>query len=744
MRKMMYLRLTRKAAFIGEEDAKEEALKMSLGHEDDLSPQPEAQNPAQEQQPVDYNATLQQQPATAPVADTVDVLVPAPTNRRMKRIKSISKNPPPQMDTTRQEGGAMSPNRARRRRKKKRRQPSEAPSPPQSGGDSVARAAQELRRASEAVASPGDHSDAPVETGAPVSVAGFESDAKSMAQNQGKEGEVRRSLSTQGGDQQKEAADENQAAPGEDSIVAIFGGNGAYQRLSLGFAIMTYFAVAVHIFLDTVIAHDVRFACRPPSWANESVPPEDSWTTTQGWSKQDNGSACHQPRQPESGDVTAPCTAWLYANSSRHNSIVQEWDLVCSRQWLRPFTRFGFIAGGLVAWVLPFLIDRAGRRPTILLGVVMASASSLAIYFVKSLQLFMLFRCVLGLCLIILYITSFVLMFEIVSSEYVALFALISQLGFSCGQLFVGMLDKPRLTWRSVQLCCCLPVCACVIAILAVSESPRWLVARGNLDQAEAVMMRAARLNGVRKRKAQFLWRKACNELEKSQERWSMVLRTPFRGLLMSSTNFHFVLVMLVTRFSCTLVYLSVVTHFWQRATHGMFRAKHLATMRMVSVVTSYVLIERYGRQRTSAVGLCIAGVTWTLTAFVQNEDDLEYTVLVVLGLFAQAIVHCVLSVMNVELFPQHVLTFAYCWGEASNVLGALSSPYIMLLGGDDGSFVPLVLFAVLMLLSSGLVLTVPETRRQTAYARAQATTLFDAPVASRINNVSNVEDDGP
>ncbi|XP_054922617.1 solute carrier family 22 member 2-like [Dermacentor andersoni] len=197
-------------------------------------------------------------------------------------------------------------------------------------------------------------------------------------------------------------------------------------------------------------------------------------------------------------------------------------------------------------------------------------------------------------------------------------------------------------------------------------------------------------------------------------------------------------------RFSSTLVYLSVVTHFWQRATHGMFRAKHLATMRMVSVVTSYVLMERYGRQRTSAVGLFIAGVTWTLAAFVQNEEDLEYTVLVVLGLFAQAIGHSVLSVMNVELFPQLVLTFAYCWGEASNVLGALSSPYIMLLGGDDGSFVPLVLFAVLTLLSSGLVLTVPETRRRTAYARAYATTLFDAPVASRINNVSNVGDDGP
>ncbi|XP_037579537.1 solute carrier family 22 member 2-like [Dermacentor silvarum] len=179
-------------------------------------------------------------------------------------------------------------------------------------------------------------------------------------------------------------------------------------------------------------------------------------------------------------------------------------------------------------------------------------------------------------------------------------------------------------------------------------------------------------------------------------------------------------------RLSSTLVYLSVIAHFLQRATHGVFKAKYSATLHMASVLAGGALMERYGRQRTSAVCFFISCVAWTLTAFVQNADDLEYTVLVVLGLLAQATAHSVLAVMNVELFPQLVLTFGYCWGEASSLLGALGSPYIMWLGGDDQPFVPLALFALLTLLSGGLVLTVPETRRRAAYAGTRATSLFE------------------
>ncbi|KAL1443196.1 hypothetical protein MTO96_030413 [Rhipicephalus appendiculatus] len=184
-----------------------------------------------------------------------------------------------------------------------------------------------------------------------------------------------------GASYEEEVVDEHWPSADQDGIVSIFGGNGAYQRLSLGFAMMAYFSLAVHYFVDT-------------------------------------------------------------------------WDMVCSRQWLRPFTRFAFVAGGLIIWVLPFLVDRTGRRPLILAGVVASSMCSFAVYGAYSLVLFILSRFLLGLCLAVLYVTSLLLMFEIVSSEYLALYALLSQLGISSGQLFVAMFNQRRLSWRACATMC--------------------------------------------------------------------------------------------------------------------------------------------------------------------------------------------------------------------------------------------------------------------------------------------------
>ncbi|XP_037520713.1 solute carrier family 22 member 21-like [Rhipicephalus sanguineus] len=677
---------------------------------------------------------MQQQMAASPASDGADSTTgPSPSKRHKKRDNSGPRNLV--TDTTRQEGAPQSPHRSRRHKKKKHHriaslEPGEL-APPLDTGGGAAEAEQALRRATGAEVrqiTPGhDNVQAPVETGVLVSRTGSMVDATSVLYDREKEGDVLPSVTPPGVAQEKEAVVDTPRAPGKDNVVAIFGGNGAYQRLSLGFVMMAYFSLSVHLFIDAVIEREVHFTCKPLSWANVSIPEDDAWSTTRGWSKRDDDVACRQRQHPESGDVTIPCPAWLYENARRHNNIVPEWDMVCSRQWLRPFTRFAFLAGSLVAWVLPFLVDRTGRRPIILLAVVAASMFSFAIYFVKSVLLFMICRCLLGLFLIVLYIASFVLMFEAVSREYLALFVVISQLGFATGHMFVGVLNRPQLSWRSIQLSYTLPVSACAVAFVAVTESPRWLMARGQLARAEVVMMNSSRLNGLSKRKAQFLWRRACNEIEKSHDRWTTALRMPTRGLLVSSTNIRFLLVVMVCRFSCTLVYLSAVTHFVQRSMRPVFDAKYLATLDMACVVAGGAFLERYGRIRTSAVCFFVAGVAWTLTAFVQSEDDLEYSVLVFIGLLAQAAVHCVLPVVNVELFPQLVLTFAYCWGEASSLLGALGSPYIMLLARDNYPVMLLLLFAIVTLISGGLVLTVPETRREAPFvARSAAPSLFD------------------
>ncbi|XP_077486664.1 solute carrier family 22 member 7-like [Amblyomma americanum] len=537
-----------------------------------------------------------------------------------------------------------------------------------------------------------------------------------------------RSAGSRREDHEQQWRHEEQGLPtGEAAITAIFGGNSTYQRLALGFAMMTYFSLAVHLFIGMAIAQDVNFACLPPAEINGSKAPR-FWVKTNGWAKDDERGCFLPVREAHNATLhhVTPCTAWVYEMPAFNNNIIQEWDLVCSRQRVRPLLQVIFFAGGLVVWVLPFLVDWAGRRPVMLTSVVASAACSLSAYFVESLLFFALFRFALGSCLAVTFVTSSVLLFEIVGGEYRAAYVMLSQFGFSFGLLFVAVMDQHQLSWRAVQLCCSLPVFACAIVFLVAKESPRWLVARGMFEEAEVVMMHAARVNGISRYRSMALWRNARNEIEKSHERWSTVIRAPFRGVLLSSNHFRFVLVMFVSRFSCTLGYLALTSLYVGPTWRSIMEAKTLASLDMASVIVGYTLMERYGHRRTTTCCFLASAFAMALTSLVHNEGDLEYKVLMVLGLWTSAVSHAVLPVQNVELFPQLVRTFGFCWGEASALLGALCSPYVAMEALESGPWAALVLIGGLAVLSACLTVTLPETRRPAPVTRNKRPSLFE------------------
>lgn len=164
----------------------------------------------------------------------------------------------------------------------------------------------------------------------------------------------------------------------------------------------------------------------------------------------------------------------------------------------------------------------------------------------------------------------------------------------------------------------------------------------------------------------------------------------------------------------------------------SVMEAKTLASIDMASVTVGYALMERYGHRRAVAGCFFGAALVMALTTLVHNEKDLEYRALVVLGLWVLAVSHAVLPVQNVELFPQLVRTFGYCWGEASAILGELCSPYIVIGALERGPWVALLLIAALALLSAGLTITLPETRRPVPFKRSRTPSLFDVPPPPR------------
>ncbi|KAK8780935.1 hypothetical protein V5799_017726 [Amblyomma americanum] len=413
---------------------------------------------------------------------------------------------------------------------------------------------------------------------------------------------------------------------------------------------MTYFSLAVHLFIGMAIAQDVNFACLPPAEINGSKAPR-FWVKTNGWAKDDERGCFLPVREAHNATLprVTPCTAWVYEMPTFNNNIIQEWDLVCSRQRVRPLLQVIFFAGGLVVWVLPFLVDWAGRRPVILTSVVASAACSLSAYFVESLLFFALFRFALGSCLAVTFVTSSVL----------------------CEHMFRVSFSDSK--WRFTQ--------AAVPSLLEQHS-------------------RVCTLCVVR-------------------SSFRILLRPALRGSDGPTPA------LLEGRPALLLA--------------ACLRVRHrLPGCEGVPAVVSGPWNVRGGRGRDDACGPCqrhqplpLHGPLEERPERDRKEGDLEYKVLMVLGLWTSAVCHAVLPVQNVELFPQLVRTFGFCWGEASALLGALCSPYVAMEALESGPWAALVLIGGLAVLSACLTVTLPETRRPAPVTRNKRPSLFDVPAPS-------------
>lgn len=192
------------------------------------------------------------------------------------------------------------------------------------------------------------------------------------------------------------------------------------------------------------------------------------------------------------------CTSYNYDTGIWISTIIDEWDLVCSRAWLVSLTQSLYMSGFILSYIMfGYLSDRFGRWKSLLIGATVEILAGFGCSLSTSIYMFLMFRFLLGFGNAGRSSSSYLIMIEWVGPKWRMLVSTMGALGWVIGYCAMPWITMHFLHFRHMQLFVCFYEMVMMIWLLRLPESPRWLLTHKQFDKAYKVLLMAAKFNGL-------------------------------------------------------------------------------------------------------------------------------------------------------------------------------------------------------------------------------------------------------
>ncbi|XP_032788170.2 organic cation transporter 1 isoform X1 [Daphnia magna] len=187
---------------------------------------------------------------------------------------------------------------------------------------------------------------------------------------------------------------------------------------------------------------------------------------------------------------------WEYDKTQYDATLVTELNLVCDNKWLPSFSTTLFYVGSLFGNLLfGWIADKWGRRISFLLMIYMAVMLSIATAFSPNYTVYMVFRAINGLTFPALFQIPYILVMELVGPEFRTFAGNGISMFFGLSLALLAGLAYFLRHWFHLALATSVPFLPLFGYYWVVPESPRWLLSRNRIDEAEAIVQHIARIN---------------------------------------------------------------------------------------------------------------------------------------------------------------------------------------------------------------------------------------------------------
>ncbi|KAK3767346.1 hypothetical protein RRG08_039162 [Elysia crispata] len=407
-----------------------------------------------------------------------------------------------------------------------------------------------------------------------------------------------------------------------------------------------------------------------------------------------------------SGNVTE-CSEWVYDKTVMKENLVSKLDLVCERTVIRSHVNMMLFGGKMAAAFLQgYFSDLFGRRPSLIIsccGMLVTAVGSAFVFDTISL---LISRFMAGFLATYLYLSIYVLGIEFLTIQQRSLLSMFTRLIFGICDLYMALMAYLLRDWQYLLLAFAWPAVFALVSSWFMPESPRWLISKNRVEQAEKQIQRIAKMNG------KTVPKDIMQQMGKSNEKAKHTMLQLFGDVKLTirwTILYINWIVMCMSAYGLAFNISNMGGNiFINFAISGLLDA-------VVSFVNSFV-VNKFSRKYFYFSCSAFGAVACILT-FLPIVLDAPTWCVVALSLIGKASIvaaYPLLYTYSAELYPTTHRGIGLGSCSMMSRIGGLVSPYIadlsVFFNGKMASVLPQLVFGACAITGALLILILPET----------------------------------
>ncbi|CAB3221141.1 unnamed protein product [Arctia plantaginis] len=458
-----------------------------------------------------------------------------------------------------------------------------------------------------------------------------------------------------------------------DSVLNHVGDLGRYQKLLFIAMLPLGFTYAFAYFVQLFIAVTPQnHWCRVPELANLSMELRRNlsapgaitgkWdhcmTFDTNWTQ-----VLDTLKPPAVGTPMVPCQhGWEFEfNDIPYETVTSEREWVCDNAKNVPTAASMFFVGSVVGGVIfGWMADRFGRVPA-------------------------------------------VIVLEYVGPQYRTLVAnLILALSFGVASVAMPWMAYFIADWRILVWVTSLPMFLVLLAPWVIPESIRWLMSRGRINEAIAILEKFERINGTKIPEHvmdEFVIVSNKGKMEEKQNFFCIFKSPPLRKAMFS---------LMILFMGGALVFDGLVRLSDSFGMNFFVVFTFIEVSELISILVVAVILDRFGRRKV-CVGPMYASSVFLLVALFLPKGVPQTVIEIAARFFTNTCFTCVMQ-WTTEILPTPFRATGCSILHMCAFISTVFTPFIVY-SGRYWSMLPILIFTLMTFLTASVGLTLPETR---------------------------------